>query len=784
MRSRIDVRPLAIGGTGAVLGVALSQTGVWGALACLLALVGWIAVERRASPCVFGMAVAAGLSAGARAEAVAARHLAAIPPESPSTSRTAGALELRVRECGEDPFRRRSWLLGVRSDGSGFHCNWPGFLPDSVGPGARVRVVGRFAPPRGPRNPGESDARRRLAIRGASCFVDLRDLANLTVLDAAPGSFAHALGRVRRAAARRLKGYLPTDVAALMSALLLDVRGGLSPRQRSMFERTGTSHLLAISGMHLVLLAGLLHGALRLLGAGPRLAALVTLGATLLYVPIAGSGPPVRRAATAVACYALALLRGRPPDAASALGGAALFIALVDPLDVFRVGFQLSFAAAIGIAYLAPPWHAAWSRRHRLLARFPAVQQDRRVRLLIWGHLWRALPVTLAAWLATLSLVAHAFGVVTPYAPVANLLAGPLVSLALPLAGVVACIGEPAATVAVPLVRALQALLGNAAQWPGALVALPAIGTVAVGVWALGLLLLRYRPRTAAALLLAAPLWMLRPALPGPDSFTMLDVGHGQAALLRLRGGGVALLDAGSRGQQDPCRSLLLPALRALGVRRIDSVILSHGDADHWNALPGLLDALPVGSLVYGTELPAPLLEAAGRNRVPHRRAAGGDILLASPSARLRVLDAGEMPQGQRAPRNDRSLVLLLEVEGRPRLLLPSDREEQGIAALLGVGIPRCEILVAPHHGGACRLAAALGFVARARVLLVSCTSGFADPTALRDYVPDGRALVLTSARDGCIEVRFEDLPGRPAAITTFRGGPLPYGQRANIRPP
>jgi len=784
MRQDVEARPLALGGAGAIAGVALGPCGPWAVGGCLFLLGLWMVAGRHAAPRILGLALLAGLLAGARAEAGVSRHLAAIPPESAPPLPRPGAVELCVAECGEDPFRGRGWLLGYRGDGAGFLCTWPGVVPAALGPGARVRVVGRFRPPRGARNPGESDGRRRLAIRGASSFGDLRDIANLTLLDPAPEGLAHRLGQVRRAAAQRLRARLPEDVAALMAALLLDVRGGLSSRQRSMFERTGTSHLLAISGMHLVLLAGLMHAALRLLGAGPRLAALLTLAMTLLYVPIAGSGPPVRRAATGVACYALALLRGRPPDSASALGGAALFIALVDPLDIFRVGFQLSFAAAIGIAYLAPAWYGSWSRRHKLLARFPAVQRDRRARLLLCGHLLRALPVTLAAWLSTLALVAHSFGVVTPFAPVVNLVAGPLVSLALPLAALVACVGEPAAAVAVPLARALQVLLDHASRWPGALLALPPIGAAGVAVWTLGLLRLRAHPRSAVALLAAVPLLMLRPPSPGADSFVLLDVGHGQAALLRLEGGGVALLDAGSKGREDACRALLLPALRELGVRRLDTVVLSHADADHWNALPGLLDALPVGRLVYGAELPPPVRESAARNRVPARRAEPGEVLLASPSARLRVLVADDAPAEGRLRRNDRALVLLLEIEGRPRMMLPSDREERGLGALLSVGIPRCEILLAPHHGGACRLAGALGVAVRARVLLVSCSSGFADAAALHGYAQGGQALVFASARHGCLVATFERGPGRPLSLSSFLDGPLTGIPRANIRPP
>ena len=121
-------------------------------------------------------------------------------------------------------------------------------------------------------------------------------------------------------------------------------------------------HLLAISGMHVLLLAGSIHKILRWLGAGPRLAAGCTLALAIAYVPLTGGAPPIRRAVTGLAFYGVALVRGRPGDPASALGGAALVSALFEPAQVATVGFRLSFCAAAAISLLASRWSRACAR--------------------------------------------------------------------------------------------------------------------------------------------------------------------------------------------------------------------------------------------------------------------------------------------------------------------------------------------------------------------------------------------------------------------------------------
>ncbi|MHC4547222.1 MAG: ComEC/Rec2 family competence protein [Planctomycetota bacterium] len=759
-------RPLLLSGAATVVGVVLAQGSAAWPLALGVLLGAWAGLARTRTAVLVLAALAAGSAAGWRLRARTDRTLEAMASHWPRAPPRAGVAELEVLRCGEDPFRERAWLEGRRDDGLGVLCVWPGARPPPVAPGARVRVAGRFYVPRPPGNPGERDGRRRLAARGVAVIADLRTEANVEVVRAAPASVGARLAEVRRTAAARLRAALPSDVAPLATALLLGLRTGIAPEDRLLFERTGTMHILAISGMHLLLLASLVHASLRAAGLGPRAAAGITLLLALAYVPVAGGAPPIRRAVTVLVAYGLALVRGRPPDVASALGGAALVLALADPADVCRVGFRLSFAAAAGIAWLAGPWQRRWSRRHRLLQRFPAVRQDRPVRLVVGAYVWRALPVSVAAWLATQALVAHAFGVVTPLAPVTNVVIGPVVAVLLPSIALVAVGLEAMAGPVTGAARTLGWLLARASAAPGGFFLFEPPPLPAVLLWLGGCVLLRRRPKAAVVILVGAYAHAGAPAIPRRAELIMLDVGHGQAVLLRFRDGGAVLVDAGSRSRPGVDRRSILPALRALRVARLRAVVCTHADADHWNAIPTLLGLLPVDRVVTGPDPPPALIAAARRHGVPLVCAAPGKVIHADAGGRLTVLAAGP-GAGLRA--NDRSIPLLFEAEGA-RVLLPADREGAGLRALLARGLPRCEILVAPHHGAHCAASDRVGAAVRPRYLLVSAARGCAHAGTLAAY---GAAHTLVTARDGCIFVRFP-APGR-IEVTTFR---------ANIRPP
>ncbi|MHC4959953.1 MAG: ComEC/Rec2 family competence protein [Planctomycetota bacterium] len=738
-------RPLAVAGPAVVAG-ALLHHGLGPPAWLVLAPCAVLAALRRDA---LVLAVLAALAAGLAADRRASLRSSAAPTRAPPEL---GRCVLEVTRSGHDPVRGRAWIEGRTPGGAGVLCLWPGEAVPGAGPGARVAVRARFRLPPTAANPGEQDARERLARRGVTLFADLRSAGNVDVLRAGG---AGPLERARRAAAARLRATLPADAAPLACALLLGYRSGLSAEDRALFGRTGTLHVLAISGLHVMLLVGAVHALLKVCGLGPRSAAACSLALALLYVPLTGGAAPIRRAVTMLVFYGIALVRGRPPDAASALGGAAALLAIADPLDVRRIGFHLSFAAAAGIALLAGPWQHRWSRRHRLLARFPAVRADRPLRLRLAAYLLSALPVSLAAWCATAALVAHAFGVVTPLAPLANVAAGPFLVLAVPSIALLA-LGLPLASVVAWSLGGLKTTLIAIAQLPVGPVPVPAPPLAAVALWLAGVVVLRWRPAAGLMLLAGAAVWALARPPPSATALHLLDVGHGQAAIVRL-GPRTVLVDAGSRGRLDLARRTVWPALRSLGVRRLDAVVCTHADADHWNALPDLFAIVPVGALLVGGELPPALRRAAAEHDVEIRRLRDGDTVAAGGNARLVVLQSGGI-----GTRNDRSVALALE-SGAGRVLLPADREDAGLAALLAPRLGRCDVLVAPHHGGRCRLASAFGAATRPRWLIVSSTARFAHRPTLRAY---GAREIRGTWRDGCTTV---DLSGDRIAVRGFR---------------
>ena len=833
MFAALSHRPLALAGAGALAGAAAGLRGVLGGVgigtvigragpagvcALVLALIGVGACVLRAAAgarpvrgsaavlAFLGGALAASLAAGVhldlatearraqrewgdwgawRAEASASSAAARDPPAVLLQNRLV-SVELRVLSAGEDAWNEHAWLVGEDRHGRRIRCRWPGHVPDSIGRGALVRAAGRLKLPRGATNPGQRDAATALAREGIAAHIYAKRSSNVECLAAGGVAWTRWVRSIRRGALRQIRALLSPRDAGVAAALILGTRAGLADRDRLRFERTGTMHLLAISGVHLLLVAGMVHALARTLGAGPRTAAAWTLAFAFAYVPVAGAGAPVRRAAVVLAAYGIALVRGRKPDSASALGGAALLLVLYDPLEIERVGFWLSFLAAAAIAWLAPGWIEKACARPRLLARFPAVRQDQPLRLRLSLYLARGLPVAVAAGWATQPLVARYFGLVTPLSPLINLAAAPFITLLMPLFALVAMGVPGAAPVAAGCLDALRFVLDACAELPGAWVRVAPPAAFAIAIWWGGLLLAARRPRTGALLaaLALACAWPSRAET--PPQFWLLDVGHGQAALLVDRSGRAALIDAGSRSRIGVAQRVVRPALRALGIARLEVCVCTHADADHWNGIRPLLGRIPIGELVVGPDPPRALLARARASGVPVRRVRSGEWIWRGRGVGLRAWEQTPLdPQGpvdglrqRRLSSNDNSLVTLVTL-GPRRILLPADRQTAGLRRLLRTLPTTCSVMVAPHHGASVRLppiAAALGRVVRPTWLLVSGARGSHHGGTLRVY---GAPHILRTDRDGALLVELA-----PDYTLSVRAPHAIAGQSATIAPP
>lgn len=691
------------------------------------------------------------------------------PPEGGIDSERPVAATLRI--AGPWTAEREGWTAPVEiermAQGEGvIPCRLSAFLDlpgDELPPplGARLRVQGYLRRPAGyanrePSPPGPW----RLRVKSR----------RLLAVEAGPGPLARlsAAARLPIEAAYRAAEDRTTasggEGIALARALVLGDAGRLPLAWRRGLRSAGLAHLVALSGLHVGMLAAgaLLFGAF--LPRAPRLlAAALSIGAYLL---VAGPLPSLLRAAAMALLAVLALLLERPPAGANALGWAVVLLVLHRPEVVLLASFRLTVAATAGILLLAPPFAA------RLQARLPAA-------------LARPLAISLAAELATLPIALPLFHTAPPLAPLANLAAIPWTALALGASFAWTTAALVSARFAAFLVPALD-LVAAPFGWPATAGArlfrgVPLLASpLAASLLALGLALLllsgrgrrgRCRMVLALAALLAAAALIAVPQMASHGvELALLDVGQGDAILLR-DGRRAILVDGGGKHGVDLGGRVLLPALLAEGVQRLDALVLTHPDADHCQGLVDLAAYVEVEEIWTAPGWPPE----------------GCAWELLSLPARLRVLWAGERAvvgrwhflalnpaPGDRRGVNVRSLVLLAEANGR-RALLTGDAEapaERRMLRELGDGGLRADILKVGHHGS--KTSTTDDFLAAISPRLALISDGIANvyhhpsPVVLRRL--QKRAIpTLRTDRDGEVVVRIGEggalrieLPGAP----------------------
>lgn len=627
---------------------------------------------------------------------------------------------------------------------------WYGAHPP-LAAGERWRLRLRLKPPRGFLNPGGFDFEGWLFQRGLGATGYVRDHPANRSLGPAAGP-RHGLQRLRQ----RLHGALATALAdsprrGLLTALALGERGAITPGQWTVLRHTGTSHLVAISGLHLGLVAGLFFmlarrawgwAGLTRIAPAQLAAAWLTLPLAALYAGLAGFSVPTQRALLMVGVVLAALLLRRALAPGRALALALVGVLLLDPMAPGAAGFWLSFGAVAVILYLV-----AW--------RQPG-----------GGRGWRWVWIQLALGLGLAPLLVVAFQQVPLVSPLANLVAVPLVGfvlvplvlvatlLLLPLPGV----GSAVLAFADRLLALAWPPLQACAGWPLAQhgFAEPPLWLALAGcVGVLLLLAPRGLPLRLPGLVLLLPLLTFRPEAPahGAAWVTLLDVGHGLAVLVRTANR-VLVYDTGPAysARFDAGSAVIVPALRRLGRDRLDALVVSHGDGDHAGGLASLRAAVGVGRLIVGPGVAA--ATGAEACRAGLRWSWDG------------VEFAFLHPAADGAVGNDGSCVLRVAAAGAS-LLLTGDIEAEGERRLLARGPQalRADVLQVPHHGS--RTSSTPPFVAAVapRLALISSRrdNAYGLPVAaiVERYVEVG-AEVVDSADAGAIEVRLPAQPGRP----------------------
>jgi competence protein ComEC len=660
-----------------------------------------------------------------------------------------------------------------------------------------VEIVGRLSLPEPPGNPGEFDYASYLTDHDVSATLAARDDHSVTVLERSSGWSPTAWPALVRGWGQDvLLRTLPAPHGDLAAALLLGDSPGMTTDDWDLYLRTGVIHVLAISGQHLVVLASFLWIGLRLARVRRRRGALIVALILLFYALVAGGRPPVMRSAWMVVAYSGGVLLGRPANPANTFALAWLLVALYSPSDVCNAGCQLSFLAVAVLVWGVPGIGAmSYLLRFNLFGhRDPlaqAIAESRPAALqLLYGvvrTIGEAYLMNVLVWLAVTPLAAYHFHLVSP---VALLLGPPLVlltSIAL-LAGFAVLVLAPViGPLAVPFVLVMQWCLAGCAsltqfgsRLPGAYFYVPDVP--AWWLWCfygalLVVLALRVPVRfpvaalsglcAALALGLLLVLW---PHRPGEFRCTFLAVGHGGCAVVETPGGQVLLYDAGSIAGPDVTRRTIAPFLWQRGIRRIDELIISHADLDHFNGIPDLVERFAVDRITHTPTFPQRdmhamrvALAAVERRGIPMRVVSAGERWSAD-ELTLEVLHPpAEGPDGKE---NVRSLVLLLRHHG-VSLLLTGDLEEIGLAQVLTLPRHPVDVLMGPHHGSAKANTAALAQWAGARVVVLCQSRSDNTGEAARAYAAT-ESVALGTWPHGAVTVR-QDAGG--AWVETFRTG-------------
>lgn len=511
----------------------------------------------------------------------------------------------------------------------------------------------------------------------------------------------------------------PTEVA-LVEALALGRSERLDDAVRASYKRGGTYHLLVFSGLQIAFAAGAIALLLRWLRA-PRSSDWSLLLFALLAPPFIGPSASVSRASIGVALYALSRILHRPTTLENLWCVAALARLIVAPADLTDAAFHLTYAGAGALLFVA---------RRRLLA-LPAVEMAITPLTLFHFHQY-ALGGSLVTMLLT-----------------------PLIFAMLVVS--VACCAIPSAALlgAVGLLHRLCTAINGGAAFAFGYFAAPAVAAmiVAYGGALLAIAFLRGRWRAAAMLaLLAVPIGasIVRGTRDvGAPQLTVLDIGQGDALLLRAPGHAV-LVDAG------PEQARLLPMLADRGVRRLDAVVLSHAHPDHCGGLPAVIAHRRVGSVWISPRrfrgaCAQAVLEACAAREVPIHLVRDGDAAVFG-ALSLRALVAGRT--FKRAPENNASVVLRLRA-GRWTALLTGDVERDGEETLAEREIA-ADILKVAHHGSRTSTSAAFLDAVRPRIALISCgrrnTFGHPHASVLENLRRAGVRTWRTD-RSGAIEV-------------------------------
>lgn len=479
--------------------------------------------------------------------------------------------------------------------------------------GATMELKGQLGRPSPQRNPGEFDARKYYDAQGIAFVMRVRGYENVAILDSSSIQnvfewlMQHAVIPVRHYMISLFDNIVGGEEAELLKGIFVGDRSGISYSTRNAFANSGISHLLAVSGAHVVIVWGVVTMVLTLVRLSRQMVIVGALIAVAFYMLLTGSNPPIVRATIMGGIYQMARLLGLKSDGLNSLGFAALLILGYDARQIYDVGFQLSFAAVFSLVYLFP------IARNLLPAIKPSVW---------WGRLvTRSIELSMVTFVATVGtfpLMALYFGKVSVVGLLTNIVVVPAVAGSITLGFLSALFGwlSPlvAETFAQPNILLLRFTLWMA-EFSGSLpwayidtLQFRPIHTLPFYA-ALGVLFhlhtIGYAKKfvigfvASLNMLLIVPVSSFDRPLEEHLRVSFIDVGQGDAALIEFPDGQTMLIDAGPKSEEyNAGERIVAPFLKRRGISSIDYLIASHPHADHIGGFKYIFDRFDVKEVI------------------------------------------------------------------------------------------------------------------------------------------------------------------------------------------
>lgn len=606
--------------------------------------------------------------------------------------------------------------------------------PVKIRYGDSWRLEVRLRRPRGNRNAGGFDYEGWLFREkiGAVGYVVNSRRNHLLVAEA-----AGITERVRRRFVTRVHQLVRNnEQASVLVALVVGTRHLISPQQWDRYARTGTSHLVAISGLHIglsaaaaylvtLLIAGIVGGN----GNHHRMAVICSIIVAVLYAQVSGFAVPARRASLMLVLAGIALLRKQRPELPRIISAACMALAIADPLSTMAPGFVLSFAAVAVLIWMAQ------QRQGRQLVNVQVMLFFGLLPLTVFFFdriVFAALPVNLLA------------------VPLFSFVTVPLSLVGLLLDGPLQLVGDQAIVLAAKSIGVLEALIAFAASASWAAYSVPAVAGLAWLTIVLPILWVVVPPgwpgRYLAWLCVVAIL-LQEPRRPeaGCVALDVLDVGHGLAVVVRTKRH-VMLYDTGPsyRGGGSSAESVVLPFLANIGFGAIDRMVVSHADLDHAGGVAAIVAETPVGRILSGEALTS--ADSMPCRSGQHWTRDGIEFRILHP------------PPGSDFDGNDRSCVVLIEA-GQYRVLLSGDIEQPAEHRLVRDGLlPPVDVVLVPHHGSRTSSSKPFVHALSPSVAIVSAAFGNHWGFPKEDIVARWEAVgarVLSTATSGAIGLRM-----------------------------